>query len=102
MNKRDAPKPNSSIWNTTALPKAIKDVVVTYNSKTLEKNRKGLVVTTGTTTVTEKGSATLSPTENALVYTYTSANKADTFVQFAHDGSSGALFIDSIVINFVD
>lgn len=102
MNKRDAPKPNSSIWNTTALPKAIKDVVVTYNSKTLEKNRKGLVVTTGTTMVTEKGSATLSPTENALVYTYTSANKADTFVQFAHNGSSGALYIDSIVINFVD
>lgn len=100
MNKKK--KPLAAIWNTTALPKAVKNVVVNYNASTGKANRTGLVVTTGTAMVETNGKSVLTATEDELVYTYTPTNATDTFVRFGHDGDAGALYINSIVINFVD
>lgn len=100
MNKKK--KPLAAVWNTTALPKAVKNVVVNYNASTGKANRTGLVVTTGTAMVETNGKSVLTATEDELVYTYTPTNATDTFVRFGHDGDAGTLYINSIVINFVD
>lgn len=100
MNKKKTPL--AAVWNTTALPKAIKNVVVNYNASTTVANRTGVTVTTGTAMVAENGKSVLTATEDELVYTYTPTNATDTFVRFGHNGTAGALYINSVVINFVD
>ena len=90
----------SNLHNTTAFDKAIKNVVVT-----LEKSiTKDLFCV-------ESGAAVIEETNNAVafdkvvdnVYTYTPANATDKFFNLSHHSTtSGAVYITSIVINFVD
>lgn len=90
----------SNLHNTTAFDKAIKNVVVT-----LEKSiTKDLFCV-------ESGAAVIEETDNAVafdkvvdnVYTYTPANATDKFFNLSHHSTtSGAVYITSIVINFVD
>lgn len=95
----------SAIWNTVALPKAIKNIVVTYNAKTFSDNypsNSNLVITTGAATVTAAGSTTVTGSRDEPTVTYTPTTAGDTFVHFSHSGKTGAFYLDSIVINFVD
>ncbi len=101
----------SCAYNTTAFPKAIKNVVITFNSNTIYTNSKtgALVDNTKLCLVasgTEQLSAGVTPCQTedqGLVYTYTPAGEADTYFAFSHHSStSGAVYIESIVINFVD
>ena len=59
----------------------------------------------------ESGAAVIEETDNAVafdkvvdnVYTYTPANATDKFFNLSHHSTtSGAVYITSIVINFVD
>lgn len=96
---------NSAIWNTVSLPKAIKSIVVTYNTKTFSEkfpSNSNLVITTGAAMVTAAGSTTVTGSKSEPTVTYTPTTKSDTFVHFSHSGDKGAFYLDSIVINFVD
>lgn len=95
----------SAVWNTVALPKAIKNIVVTYNTKTFSDkypSNSNLVITTGAAMVTAAGSTTVTGSKSEPTVTYTPTAKSDTFVHFSHSGDAGAFYLDSIVINFVD
>ncbi len=90
----------SNLHNTTAFDKAIKNVVVTLDKEIT----KDLFCV-------ESGAAVIEETDNAVafaeivdnVYTYTPANATDKFFNLSHHSSnSGAVYITSIVINFVD
>ena len=90
----------SNLHNITAFEKAIKNVVVTLE----QEITKDLFCV-------ETGAAVLEKTDMAVdhtkivknVYTYTPANSTDKFFNLSHDAkTSGAVYITSIVINFVD
>lgn len=90
----------SNLHNTTAFDKAIKNVVVTLE----QEITKDLFCV-------ETGAAVLEKTDMAVdhtkivknVYTYTPANSTDKFFNLSHHSTtSGAVYITSIVINFVD
>ncbi len=95
-------KPTSIIYNTTALPKAIKNVVVVFSKL---QNQNLVSVTSGTAALATastaaEGAWTASTTE--ATYTYTPAAATDTFVNISHTTKSGAVNIASITVNYVD
>lgn len=90
----------SNVYNTTALEKAIKNVVITFNQAYGKEN---LCVTSGTSVVKTASNVVAKADVVDNVYTYTPANKTDTFFNLSHDTKvSGAIYITSVVINFVD
>lgn len=90
----------SNVYNTTALEKAIKNVVITFNQAYEKEN---LCVTSGTSVVKTASNVVAKADVVDNVYTYTPANKTDTFFNLSHDTKvSGAIYITSVVINFVD
>ncbi len=100
---------SSLCYNTSALPKAIKNVVITFNTKTIYTNKSGVlvnntglcVIATGTSELSTGGTVSCKTADDAFVYTYTPTSTTDTYFAMSHSGS-GAIYIDSIVINFVD
>ncbi len=102
-NKNDPSILPSCVYNTTALPKAIKNVVINFNAKTIGRynNTKVVSVTTGNEAITASGTVALAESTE-LEVTYTPASTTDTFVNVGHIKSKGVVYINSIVINFVD
>lgn len=103
-DKNDASILPSCVYNTTALPKAIKNVVINFNAKTIGKynnTTKVVSVTTGNAAITASGTVALAESTE-LAVTYTPASTTDTFVNVGHIKSKGTVYINSIVINFVD
>lgn len=90
----------SNVYNTTAFEKAIKDVVITFNQAYGKEN---LCVASGTSVVEKASNVVAKADVVDNVYTYTPTNKTDTFFNLSHDTKvSGAIYITSVVINFVD
>ena len=100
---------SSACYNIVAFSKAIKNVVISFNSNTIYTNSKtgdlvnntGLCVVASGTDKLSAGTEKCQTENNGLIYTYTPSGTADTYFAFSHSGS-GAVYIDSIVINFVD
>ena len=90
----------SNVYNTTALERAIKNVVITFNQAYTEDV---VCVATGAAAVTSATNVIDHTTVVDNVYTYTPATNTDTFFNLSHDATtSGAAYITSVVINFVD
>lgn len=93
----------SNAYNTTALEKAIKNVVITFNSSDQEYTKDVVCVATGTSAVTSATNVVSVDDVVDNVYTYTPTNNTDTFFNLSHHATtSGAAYITSVVINFVD
>ena len=90
----------SNVYNTTALERAIKNVVITFNQA---YTKDVVCVATGAAAVTSATNVIDHTTVVDNVYTYTPATNTDTFFNLSHDATtSGAAYITSVVINFVD
>ncbi len=93
----------SNAYNTTALEKAIKNVVITFNSSDPEYTKDVVCVATGTSAVTSATNVVNHADVVDNVYTYTPTNNTDTFFNLSHHATTtGAAYITSVVINFVD
>ena len=93
----------SNAYNTTALEKAIKNVVITFNSSDSEYTKDVVCVATGTSAVTSATNVVNHADVVDNVYTYTPTNNTDTFFNLSHHATTtGAAYITSVVINFVD
>ena len=89
---------DSHLWNTVAFAKPIANVVLTFNSKTSKASV--IALEAGTSAIETAGKSYIAWDGNATM-TYTPATADCTFFSIAHDPSnSGAVYIDSIVINF--
>lgn len=90
----------SNLHITTAFDKAIKNVVVTLE-KSITKDL--FCVESGATVIEETDNAVAFDKVVDNVYTYTPANATDKFFNLSHHSTTfGAVYITSIVINFVD
>lgn len=94
----------SNIYNTTPFAKAIKNVVVTFRAM---QNQNLISVVSGTSPITtastsETGPWEASTTQTEYTYTPSAESTSDVYLSISHTTNGGAVYIDSIVINFVD
>ena len=93
------------LYNTTALPSAIKSVVITFNKSTISEtkiNSTNCLIASGTFALTAGTTACGEISADNLAYTYTPSTTTDTyFAMSLNESNKGVVYIDSIVINFV-
>lgn len=91
----------SAFYNTTALPSKIKNVVLTFNAKQ-SATATLMYIAFGNASLAEVSEGT-NVTFDGENFTYTITPDAETydFIKVAHNKTSGALYIDSVVINYV-
>jgi hypothetical protein len=91
----------SYIYNTVAIPGAITDITIAWNSSTTSTN-KNMAIVMGKTADSVSTAATAGVFgKESTAFSY-EASSAYTFFQICHVAAvSGAMYIDSIVITFV-
>lgn len=92
----------SNVYNVTALEKAIKNVVITFD-KNQPYSKNLLCLASGTESIATSTTVISSKDVKDNVYTYTPTNNTDTFFNFSHHATTnGTAYVTSVVINFVD
>ena len=92
----------SSLWNATALPKAIKNIVLVYNSaKSTYNNADAFTFLFGTDATVAAGTVKLSTVSGQSTYTVTPDAETYTFFKMTLN-LSYSFYWDSITINYVD
>ena len=92
----------SSLWNATALPKAIKNIVLVYNSaKSTYDNADAFTFLFGTDATVAAGTVKLSTVSGQATYTVTPDAETYTFFKMTLN-LSYSFYWDSITINYVD
>ena len=92
----------SSLWNATALPKAIKNIVLVYNSaKSTYDNADAFTFLFGTDATVAAGTVKLSTVSGQSTYTVTPDAETYTFFKMTLN-LSYSFYWDSITINYVD
>ena len=101
IQMRNKTKP-SSLWNATALPKAIKNIVLVYNSaKSTYNNADAFTFLFGTDATVAAGTVKLSTVSGQSTYTVTPDAETYTFFKMTLN-LSYSFYWDSITINYVD
>ena len=91
----------STLWNTTALPGTIKNIVLVYNStKSTYNNTDALIFTFGNDATLGGGTVKLSTVEGQTVYTITPDADNYTFFKVVIN-ITYSMYWDSITINYV-
>ncbi len=94
----------SSLWNNTAFPKAIKNIVLVFNAgKNTYDNNNVLVISFGNDTTVAAKSVDLNTVAGTKTYTITPDAETYTFFKLAVNSAyTYSSYWDSITINFVD
>lgn len=91
----------SKFYNTTALSKGIKSVVMTFNAKQ-SATKACTEVYVGDTSEAKGETYALTFDGTNASYTFTPAVSTYKFISVEHTTTSGAVYIDSVVINYAD